>query len=64
MRESLLAIFQLPALSVIFPILLGLLNYKKLDIALRNVFYYLVFILIRERFQPYIHSALYINNAE
>ena len=61
MRESLLAIIQLPALSVIFPILLGLLNYKKLDIALRNVFYYLVFILIRERFQPYIHSALYIN---
>jgi hypothetical protein len=55
------AILQLHILSVILPILSGLFNYKKLDIGLRYVFYYLIFILVREQFLPYLHSALYIN---
>jgi len=61
MRQSVPAILQLHILSVILPILSGLFNYKKLDIGLRYVFYYLIFILVREQFLPYLHSALYIN---
>jgi hypothetical protein len=40
---------------------MGTFHYKKFDIGLRFIYYYLIFLIPRETFQPYLKSASHIN---
>ena len=61
MRSSVSLISHFFTLSIIFPVIVGSLNFKRLDRGLKFVCYYLVFAMLYEKFQPYLHSAFYIN---
>jgi len=61
LRESVTILQQLLIKITIVPVIIGTFHYKKFDIGLRFIYYYLIFLISRETFQSYLKSASHIN---